>query len=129
MAKILVVDDSKVVREQLRATLTRASHDVVACENGHAGYQAALAQDDIKLIIADYNMPEMNGLDMIQRIRKVPAYVKTPIFMLTTESSPVLKESAISMGITAWINKPFSPAPLLAGVEKVLGMADKAVGS
>jgi two-component system, chemotaxis family, chemotaxis protein CheY len=120
MDKILIVDDSKVVRHQLKSCLEAAGFEVVVCEDGHSGHQAAMTMTDIKIIICDYNMPQMNGIEMIRLVRKIEHYKDIPVFMLTTESSKLLKETASEMGILAWIIKPFAPAPLVAGIKKAL---------
>jgi two-component system, chemotaxis family, chemotaxis protein CheY len=125
MDKILIVDDSKVVRHQLKKCLEAAGFEVVVCEDGHIGHEAAKTITDINIIICDYNMPQMNGIAMIRLVRKIEIYKDIPVFMLTTESSKLLKDSANEIGILAWIIKPFAPAPLVAGIKKVLQESSK----
>ena len=71
-------------------------------------------------MIVDVNMPVMNGLEMVAEVRKLPEHAKTPIFMLTTESGTDIAAEGRRVGVTAWIVKPFKPAILLKGIEKVV---------
>ena len=80
------------------------------------------AANEVDMILADVNMPRMNGIEMIGEIRKLAAHKNTPIFILTTESSKTTMASAKSAGATAWIVKPFNPDVLLKGIRKVLGV-------
>ena len=121
MAKtILIVDDSATIRQQLRICLSEGGFTVVEAENGAAGLAQA-KQANMDMVIADVNMPGMNGIEMIGEIRKLPAYAKVPIFVITTESGTRVAEGKAA-GATAWIVKPFKPESLLAGVKKVLGL-------
>ena len=74
----------------------------------------------INLIITDLHMPEMNGIELIREVRKMPSYQHTPILFLTTESQVEKKMEAKDAGATGWIVKPFVPAKLLAAITKVI---------
>ena len=65
-------------------------------------------------------MPEMNGIQLVTMVKELDAYKDTPIFILTTETSPELKQHATKAGVMAWIIKPFVPEKLLSGIKKVL---------
>lgn len=123
MAKILVVDDTEFTRKQLGEFLQAAGHSVLYGHNGANGLEQAENSGDIALIISDYNMPEMDGLTMLRRIRALPEHAKTPSFMLTTESSPELKALGKECGVLAWIIKPCSLPKVLAAAMTVLGKA------
>lgn len=119
MAKtILTVDDSKTMRDMLKATLAGAGYGVVQAENGQEGLDklGATAAD---LIITDVNMPVMDGLTFVERCRAKSGTVATPILILTTESSEDMKARGRAAGATGWIVKPFDPDSLLRVVEKV----------
>ena len=79
------------------------------------GLTMAMTHSEIALFIVDINMPNMNGLEMIEEIRLIGAHQKTPIFVLTTESSSEIANEGKQAGATAWIVKPFKEEPLLAG--------------
>lgn len=116
---ILVVDDSFTVRHQLRTMLEGAGYRVMDAANGEAGLQLARGRR-FDLVFADVNMPGIDGLEMIQRIRALSDYDATPIFVLTTESSPSVVARGREAGATAWIVKPFNPELVLRAVAKVL---------
>ena len=88
--------------------------------NGGMGLTMAMTHSEIDLFIVDINMPNMNGLEMIEEIRLIGAHQKTPIFVLTTESSSEIANEGKQAGATAWIVKPFKEEPLLAGIRHVL---------
>ena len=100
-------------------TLKQAGHDVVQAVDGSDGLAKAQEQE-IDLALVDVNMPSMGGIEMVAEMRKLPAYARTPILMLTTESSAEKKQEGREAGATGWIVKPFSPEQLLAIVDKVL---------
>ncbi len=120
MAKILIVDDSEMFRDELRATLESGGHDIIQGIDGLDGLNKAKENDGIDIIISDFNMPEMNGIEMSTMIKDIEKFKKTPIFILTTETSPELKSHATKVGVMAWIIKPFVAKKLLAGIEKVI---------
>jgi two-component system chemotaxis response regulator CheY len=117
--RILVVDDSTTVRQQLHTLLTSHGFGVAEAEDGEQGLAAA-ATEQADLLIVDVNMPRMNGIRMVEEVRKLPAYQKTPIFMLTTESTKSVMALGKAAGATAWIIKPFRPEILVKGIERVL---------
>jgi two-component system chemotaxis response regulator CheY len=97
---------------------------ISSCEadNGQHGLDAFKANADVKLIITDYNMPEMDGITMIRKIRELGNGKDVNVFMLTTESSPDLKALGKEVGVKAWVTKPFNEEKLLAAIKKMLGM-------
>lgn len=120
MAKILIVDDSDILRLDLKTVLEGAGHEVIEGENGKIGLEQASSNPDIQLIITDLNMPEMDGVSMTKNIRSSTSHTATPVFMLTTESSRELRDSGKEAGIMLWIVKPFKGEKVLMAIEKVL---------
>ena len=120
MGKIFIVDDSEMFRVELRTALEGGGHEVVDAYDGMNGLNVAKEHHDFDIVISDFNMPELNGLQMVEEIKKLDSYKSTPIFILTTETSPELKTKAKEVGVMAWILKPFVPEKLLAGIDKVL---------
>jgi two-component system chemotaxis response regulator CheY len=116
---VLVVDDSATMRQQTKTLLQTNGYNVVEAGNGAEGLEAAKGAA-VSLVIVDVNMPVMNGIEMIGKLRKMDSYAKTPIFVLTTESSGTIVSQGKAAGATAWIVKPFNPQILLAAVKKVL---------
>lgn len=118
---ILVVDDSATVRQQLCDVLKPKGYEVIQGKDGADGLAQAKAHA-VDLIIVDVNMPNVDGITMVEAVRRLPAHAKTPIFVLTTESGTRVKDGK-RVGVTAWIVKPFKPESLLAAITKVLGAA------
>lgn len=123
MAKILIVDDSGLVRIQVRDVLERAGHEVLEAEDGEAGLQVAGANPDLRLVIADFNMPKLNGIQMLGEIRKLANHTHTPFMVLSTETSPALKSAGKEVGVLVWVVKPLVELGFVKTVEKVLTLS------
>ena len=120
MAKvILTVDDSASVRQMVKFTLADAGYTVIEAVDG----KDALAKltRPVNLVITDLNMPNLDGIGLIRRLRANPACKGIPIIMLTTESQDSRKQEGKAAGATGWIVKPFATQQLLAVVKRVLG--------
>ena len=119
--RILIVEDSPTMRQLLVFALKRLKGvEIVEAQDGMDGLRK-VTSDDFSLALIDINMPVMGGFEMIREVRKLPQYEKTPIFILTTESTRNAALEGKTAGATAWIVKPFSPQLLLRGINKVLG--------
>lgn len=114
---ILIVDDSAAIRQLVSLTALEARYNVLAAENGKDAL-AAIAGKAIDLVITDLNMPEMDGIELIKRLRGMPEFKFVPIVMLTTESQEARKVEGKQSGASGWIVKPFSPAQLLEVINK-----------
>ncbi|MET3615670.1 two-component system chemotaxis response regulator CheY [Rhizobium aquaticum] len=119
-ANILTVDDSASIRLTTRLALTSAGYKVTEAVDGADGL-AKMRSGAFDLIVTDLNMPNMDGLTMIRSLRKLPAYMGTPVIFLTTESDGELKQQAKDAGATGWLTKPFEPDMLVKITKKVLG--------
>lgn len=120
MAKIVIVDDSETLRSQLKRDLEAAGHQVIEGYDGVNGLEVLEANQDVKLIICDVNMPRMDGLTMCKKAHDKPELSKVPIFMLTTEASPEMKTKGKEAGVIAWIIKPYVVEKVMGAVSKVL---------
>jgi len=118
-ATILTVDDSKSIRQMVSFTLQQAGYQVL--EAGDGKEAMALLNSQVKLVLSDLNMPNMDGIALIKEIRSTPGLKFLPVIMLTTESQDSRKQESRAAGATGWIVKPFNPEQLLAVVKKVLG--------
>ena len=116
---ILIVDDSATMRDLVRHTLMDAGFGVVEGANGQEGLDRLGAQK-VDLVISDVNMPVMDGITFVQRLRTLPSYKFTPVLMLTTETQAAKKDAAKAAGATGWVVKPFSPEQLQTVVRRVL---------
>jgi len=117
---ILAVDDSRSILQMVSFTLKGAGYTVVEASNGQEGLAQAQKQK-FDLILTDLNMPVMDGLTMVQKLRASPTYKFTPMLMLTTEAGADFKARGKAAGLTGWLVKPFEPQKLLGVVKKVLG--------
>lgn len=117
--KILVVDDSSTVRQQVRLALSQAGFDVVEALDGMDGAQKIESTPDIDMVICDVNMPRMNGLQMLERVKGGGKRPGLPVVMLTTEGQPALIRQAKAHGAKGWIVKPFKAAMLVSAVKKL----------
>jgi two-component system chemotaxis response regulator CheY len=118
MKTILLVDDSTSIRQILKSALT-VEYQVLEAENGQAGLEAAL-KSGVDLFLLDVNMPVMDGITLLGRLKTLPQFAKTPVIMLTTETKEERKAEAKSLGATGWILKPCEPDQLLAAVRRIL---------
>ncbi|WP_039963591.1 response regulator [Rhodopirellula europaea] len=117
-ATVLVVDDSASVRQQVGATLKQSGFNVVEAVDGVQGFNR-IEQGGIDCVICDVNMPNMNGIEMVQKVKANPANADLPIVMLTTEGAKELITQAKQYGAKGWIVKPFKANLLIAAVEKL----------
>jgi two-component system, chemotaxis family, chemotaxis protein CheY len=117
---ILAIDDSRTIRELLRATLTDGGYAVVTASDGVEGIDR-FNDHRFDAVITDINMPNLDGFGVIDGIRKSGSNQRVPILVLTTESSPAFKQRARDLGATGWIVKPFDDQRLLEVVDMVTG--------
>jgi two-component system chemotaxis response regulator CheY len=117
--KILTVDDSASIRQMVSFTLKEAGYEVSEAFDGVDAVNKSL-NNQFNLVITDLNMPNMDGITLIKKLRENPNYKFTPIIMLTTESQETKKQEGKAAGATGWIVKPFTPEQLVAVVKKVL---------
>lgn len=122
MTDVLLIDDSETMRASVRQVLEGGGISCSEAENGLKAIELFEANPDFKLVISDYNMPELDGIATIQKIRSLPKGDKVMVFMLTTESSPDLKDLGKSVGVKAWVTKPFNDDKFLAAVKKMISM-------
>ncbi|MDQ8020996.1 response regulator [Uliginosibacterium sp. H1] len=121
MAKtVLTVDDSASIRQMVSFTLKGAGYDVVEAVDGMDGVEKAKGRP-VDLVLTDQNMPRLDGISLIKTLRGLPQYKSTPILMLTTESSDIMKTQGRNAGATGWLVKPFDPQKLIEVVKKVIG--------
>jgi len=121
-AKVLFIDDSVSMRQMTSLILSGAGYEIIQASEGPEGLDKLT--DDIDLVITDFNMPNMNGIEVIRAIRGGTVNTSVPILMLTTESEEAKKQEGRQAGATAWMTKPFDKEGLLAVVKKITGSVD-----
>jgi two-component system, chemotaxis family, chemotaxis protein CheY len=119
--KILIADDSMLVRRQVVTALTAAGYTVVEAIDGEDAYRKTTS--DMLLVVCDLNMPRMNGMELLERLHADPALSAVPFVMLTTEARPGMFERAKALGARAWLIKPFKADLLIAAIQKLTGAA------
>ena len=120
MAKtILAVDDSASIRQLVSFTLRSAGFEVIEAVDGEDALSRL--KGSVHLVITDLNMPRMDGIELLKRIRSSPTYRFVPVIILTTESQDGRKQAGKAAGATGWIVKPFSGEQVLTVLKRVLG--------
>jgi two-component system chemotaxis response regulator CheY len=121
--KVLIVDDSHTVRQQVGGVLGQAGYEIVEAADGHEALVAMGRHRDVALVICDVNMPGMNGIDLLLLLKREPKNAALSVIMLTTEGQPSLIKRAKEAGARGWLVKPFKPDQLVATVRKLAGAA------
>ena len=119
--KILMVDDSSMIRLIVSKAAAKAGYEVVSATNGQEGLEQLSIHPDIDLVLSDINMPIMGGMEMIEQIRENKTTKYLPIVMLTTESKDELKQQGRELGVKAWMVKPFNEKTFLKAMMKIIG--------
>jgi two-component system, chemotaxis family, chemotaxis protein CheY len=120
MAQILVVDDSAAIRNEVTAFLKSNGFSVEMAVDGKDGLVKLQGDREIKLVISDVNMPNMDGLTMAEKIRSELGNQTVHIIMLTTENDPNMKNRGKAAGVKGWIVKPFNGANALGAIQKLV---------
>ncbi len=118
--KVLVVDDSPTVRQQVSLALKQAGFEVVEATDGADGVAKVGSDPSIGMVILDVNLPRMNGLEMLETIKAGGQNAGLAVIMLTSEGQQSLIDRAKKAGAKGWIVKPFKAELLVAAVKKLL---------
>ncbi|MGB7413184.1 MAG: response regulator, partial [Thermosynechococcaceae cyanobacterium] len=114
---VLIIDDSRMVRETLKMTLQSANYSVLEAKDGQDAVNLAqTVTAPINAVICDVAMPRMNGLDFLRCCRQYPLYANVPIMMLSSCSSEVHQQIALDLGATAYFQKPDVDQQLLSAI-------------
>ncbi|MCB2014749.1 MAG: response regulator [Sphingobium sp.] len=119
--KVMVVDDQTSMRAMIRRTLQDLGFRDVRDKPSATEALPAVQQDRVHLIISDYNMPEMDGLEFLKAVRSDPVIGKTVFIMLTGSSEKSVVQKAAELGVNNYVVKPFAPAALKEKIERVFG--------
>lgn len=117
---ILAVDDSGSLRQMVSFVLKEAGYGVIEAVDGQDGLEKA-KQQTVDLVLADQNMPGLDGLGLVRALRGMKNYQNVPILMLTTESGDEIKAQGKAAGANGWLVKPFDPTRLTEVVGKLIG--------
>jgi two-component system chemotaxis response regulator CheY len=117
---ILFVEDSPTMRRIIANSLKRLGYtDIIEAEHGVDALEK-IEGKTIDLLVTDWNMPEMNGADLVKNIRAMPEYETLPIVMITTRGMKDDVMTAMKLGVNGYVIKPFTPEILRTKLEAIL---------
>jgi two-component system, OmpR family, alkaline phosphatase synthesis response regulator PhoP len=117
--KVLIVDDEIHIVHVVAIKLRNNGYEVITANNGAEAYELACTENP-DIIVTDYQMPVMSGIELIQKLRENEQTKDLPVIMLTARSFAISKEQQECMKISGCLSKPFSPRELLGNVEDIL---------
>ncbi|QDK31381.1 hypothetical protein DM450_00900 [Sphingomonas sp. IC081] len=117
----MVVDDQTSMRAMIRRALQDLGFKDIRDKGSATEALAAVKSDRVHLIISDYNMPEMDGLEFLEAVRKDDVIGKTVFIMLTGSADKEVVQKAAALGVNNYVVKPFAPAALKEKIERVFG--------
>lgn len=109
----LIVDDSRAMRRILRQIVEPLGFEIAEAGNGIEGLQRLSEHPDTELVLVDWNMPEMNGIDFVKTVRSEPGNQRIKLVMVTTETEPSKMARALISGVDEFLMKPFTPEMLI----------------
>ena len=118
---ILIVDDSKTIRNLVAFILKNEGYKIIAAEDGLDGLEKLYANPDIEMIISDINMPRMDGFTFIKTVREQDTYRDLPIVVLSTEGQEKDIQKGISLGANLYMVKPAQPQQMVKNIKMLLG--------
>ncbi|SMF57882.1 response regulator [Pseudobacteriovorax antillogorgiicola] len=107
--KVLIVDDSKTARKEVVRVVHNHGILTIEAQNGKEALAKLEEKEDIKLVFCDVNMPEMNGIEFLEAVKKQDKFQNLPVVMLTSEATQDVMKRAKELGVTGWIIKPADP--------------------
>jgi two-component system chemotaxis response regulator CheY len=119
--RVMVVDDQTSMRAMIRRALQDLGFKDVRDKPSAAEALQSVKNDRVHLIISDYNMPEMDGLEFLEAVRTDPVIGKTVFIMLTGSADKEIVQRAAALGVNNYVVKPFAPAALKEKIERVFG--------
>lgn len=119
MRTILLVDDEPNLRHLVRTTLDESDYRILEAADGAAALEVTKIERP-ELILLDWMMPEVSGIDVLKELRANPATASLPVVMLTAKGQEADRQQALALGVQAFLIKPFSPLELLSRVEELL---------
>jgi len=121
MEKILIIDDSTTIQRTLALTLRKAGFETIAVSNGSQGLDTLESNThSIRLAVIDLNMPQMDGLTVLSRLRNIVSYISLPVVVLTASGDKKDCETATQLGANAFLQKPVSSSELLRTVSELI---------
>lgn len=126
MAKILVVDDEISLQEMVKDVLSLADYEIVAADNGKIGLEKMYTENP-DLVILDCEMPELDGYEVLELMRKDPVLINKPVIMLTVRNTEQDEIKGLKYGVDDYITKPFKPTVLIARIKAILDRKNQSI--
>lgn len=119
--KILVVDDSSVMRKMIKHELEKLGVQFEDAADGELAWTRLVqSPDEFKVVLSDVNMPNLNGIELLRRIRGNERFKELPVVMLTSETDREIVDAARSLGVSAYLNKPLQTAELMKVLARMM---------
>lgn len=122
LKKVLVIDDSALIHQMYKMVLMRYRCEIIDAMNGQDGLDKLEKNPDVNMILLDINMPVMNGIEFIKKVKAIQAYDNIPIIMVSTEGKEEDTLRGLSLGAKGYVKKPFQPSDLHAIIEQIYPM-------
>ncbi len=119
LKKVLVVDDSALIHQMYKMVLMRYKCTIVAAKNGQEALSMIEKNPDTDLLLVDINMPVMNGLEFIRKVKELGTYEHIPIVIVSTEGKEEDTQRGLSLGAKGYVTKPVQPSDLHALIERI----------
>jgi chemosensory pili system protein ChpA (sensor histidine kinase/response regulator) len=116
--RVLVVDDALSVRRSMQQLLEDAGYDVITAADGFLALEALRTQTPA-IVLTDLEMPNLNGLELTQRLRELPQFMGTPVVMITSRTSEKHRAMATDMGVDLYLTKPYTDAALIEHIKRL----------
>jgi two-component system chemotaxis response regulator CheY len=123
LKKVLVVDDSALIHQMYKMVLMRYRCEIIQALNGQDGLDKLEKNHDVSLMLVDINMPLMNGLEFIQKVKALEKYNNIPIIIVSTEGKEEDTKRGLALGAQGYVKKPFQPSDLHSLIGKLFGIA------
>ncbi len=120
--KILIVDDSRIMRNIVKNSLLKNKEilfDLVEADNGVDAFNI-LEREEIDMLLVDWNMPHLNGLDLVKKLRSMDKYKSLPIIMITSEAAKYNVIEAVKAGVNDYLIKPIGDKDLIKKIQQVI---------
>jgi two-component system chemotaxis response regulator CheY len=121
LKKVLVVDDSALIHQMYKMVLMRYRCEIVQALNGQDGLDKLEKHPDVSMMLVDINMPLMNGLEFVQKVKAIEKYNTIPIIIVSTEGKEEDTKRGLALGAQGYVKKPFQPSDLHSLIGKLFG--------
>jgi len=121
LKKILVVDDSALIHQMYKMVLMRYRCQIINALNGQEALDKLEQNPDVNMMLVDINMPLMNGLEFIQKVKALGKYNSVPIIIVSTEGKEEDTQRGLALGARGYVKKPFQPSDLHTLIAQIFG--------